>query len=173
MTAWPSDLDASPSASERPASDGACERAYLHAGQVVVSERPCIITTIVGSCVAVYLFDPVRRAGGGNHYVLPAAGALRHASPRFGDVAIPELITRMLSLGCREGDLQAKVFGGASILQSSERAGVESLGMKNVRLARQLLYGRRISVLAEDAGGTRGRKIVFRTDTGDVWVRKL
>src|SRR4051812_48460182 len=103
MTAWPSALDASPSASEQPASDGAHERAYLHAGQVVVSARPCVITTIVGSCVAVYLFDPVRRAGGGNHYVLPVAGGLRHASPRFGDVAIAELITGMLSLGCREG----------------------------------------------------------------------
>jgi chemotaxis protein CheD len=173
MTAWPSDAEPKASSSDLPSSDGFSARVYLHAGQVVVSAEPCIISTIVGSCVAVYLFDPVRRAGGGNHYVLPIAGGLRHASPRFGDMAVTELIARMLELGCREGDLQAKLFGGASILQASEHIGAESLGMKNVRLGRHVLYSRRIAVIAEDVGGTRGRKVVFRTDSGEAWVCRL
>jgi chemotaxis protein CheD len=173
MTARSSDAEARDPSSELPPSDGLSASVYLHAGQVVVSAEPCIISTIVGSCVAVYLFDPVRRAGGGNHYVLPIAGGLSHASARYGDMAVDELIARMLALGCREGDLQAKLFGGASIIQASEYIGAESLGMKNVQLARHALYSRRIAVIAEDVGGTRGRKVVFRTDRGAVWVRRL
>ena len=148
------------------------ERVFLHAGQLVASAERCEVTTIVGSCVMVCLIDPVRRVGGANHYVLPLAGPAQ-PTPRFGDVATRDLVLRMAAHGCREGELQAKIFGGASVLLASDRIGVESLGAKNVRAARQALLARGIPVVAEDVGGTRGRKIVFRTDTGDVWVRRI
>lgn len=153
--------------------NGIAEDAFLHPGHLAVSADRCTITTIVGSCVTVCLFDSVRRAGGANHYVLPIAGAGSLASPRYGDVALAELVRQMLALGCREGDLRAKVFGGASVLLPNERIDAETLGAKNVRVARQILSERRIPVIAEDVGGHRGRKVVFQTDAGDVWVRKL
>jgi chemotaxis protein CheD len=166
-----------PGAESRPLSPrppaGCGAAVYLHAGQIAASREPCAVTTVVGSCVMVCLFDPARGMGGANHYVLPAASAAALASPRFGDVAIPELVARLVALGCRASELSAKVFGGASILQASERIGAESLGAKNVRLARSLLSDMGISVLAEDVGGTRGRKVVFHTDAGSVWVRRL
>jgi chemotaxis protein CheD len=153
--------------------DGPAQGVFLHAGHLAVSADPCTITTIVGSCVTVCLFDPVRRAGGANHYVLPLASASSLSSLRFGDVAVAELVRRMMALGCRQGDLQAKVFGGAGVFLASDRLGGESLGAKNVRMARQILGERRIPVVAEDLGGDRGRKVVFQTDAGDVWVRRL
>lgn len=156
-----------------PQSEPTRTSAYLHAGQIVVSAEPCTITTIVGSCVAVFLFDPVLRAGGGNHYVLPMTGRSDGPAARYGDAAIAELLRRVAALGCRQEDLQAKVIGGASIIQASEHIGAESLGMKNVKLARQILGEHRICILAEDIGGTRGRRVLFRTDSGDVFVRKL
>jgi chemotaxis protein CheD len=155
-----------------PGEPARCE-AYLHAGQIVVSSEPCAITAIVGSCVAVYLFDPGLCVGGGNHYVMPTAGRSDALTTRYGDVAMEALLRRFAAFGCRERDLQAKLVGGASIIQASEHIGAESLGMKNVRLAKRILARRRINVLSEDVGGTRGRKVVFQTDTGVVFIRKL
>jgi chemotaxis protein CheD len=146
---------------------------FLHPGQIVASTEPCTISTIVGSCVAVCLFDPVRRAGGSNHYMLPDAGEPGVASARFGDVATEELLRRMLAIGCRRRDLQAKIFGGASLLPVSRRVSGESLGMKNVHMARRILVEQRIAIVAEDVGGTWGRRVVFRTDVGEAQINRL
>ncbi len=89
---------------------------YLHAGQIVASAVPAAITTIVGSCVAVCLFDPVAGVGGMNHYLLPLP-VQREWSPRFGNVAIAELLRAVLDRGARRDRIQAKVFGGACVIE--------------------------------------------------------
>jgi chemotaxis protein CheD len=141
--------------------------AYLHAGQVFAYAEPCEVTTVLGSCVAVLLFDPVRCAGGASHYLLPYADG--EPSLRYGNVAIAALLTRMLSLGCRQRNLLAKVFGGASMLAK----GTVPLGTKNVEIARRTLTRENIPIVAEDVGSDRGRKLVFHTDEGFVWVKRL
>ena len=145
-------------------------RVYLHAGQVFASPEPCEVSTVLGSCVAVVLVDPVRCVGGASHYLLPFDDHGRSA--RFGNGAITELLARMLALGSRKADLEAKLFGGASML-SQERAGVQTLGSKNVDVARQRLGAEGIPIAAEDVGGYAGRKLVFLTDLGHIWVKKL
>jgi chemotaxis protein CheD len=147
-------------------------KVYLHAGQLHAAAEPCEITTILGSCVAVCLFDPVLRAAGANHYLLPLRVGTAHASPRFGNVAIVDLVERMLALGCRARDLRAKIFGG-STLTGGARIASQALGEQNIRLARETLAERGIPITAEDVGGDRGRKIVVRTDEGIVFVKKL
>jgi chemotaxis protein CheD len=146
------------------------ESVYLHAGEVFASATACTIATIVGSCVAVCLFDEKRCIGGANHYLLSESFVTGRASPRFGNVAIPELILRVIALGSRKGDLCAKIFGGAS---TTAAGGSGTLGSKNVQIARRILSAERIPVVAEDVGGDRGRKIIFHTAEGHVWVRKL
>jgi chemotaxis protein CheD len=145
-------------------------RVYLHAGKVFVSPEPCEVSTVLGSCVAVILVDPVRCVGGASHYLLPFDDHGRSA--RFGNGAITELLARMLALGCRKVDLEAKVFGGASML-SQARADVQTLGSKNVEVARRRLGTEGIPIAAEDVGGYAGRKLVFLTDLGQIWVKKL
>jgi chemotaxis protein CheD len=145
---------------------------YLHAGQVFASVEPCEISTILGSCVAVLLVDPVKRIGGASHYLLPFCASSDRTTPRFGNTAISELLSRMLALGSRRTDLCAKIFGGASTLAQS-RFGVPSLGAKNVDVARHILGVEGIPILAQDVGGFAGRKVVFRTDEGHVWVKRL
>lgn len=145
---------------------------YLHAGQLFASAEACTISTIVGSCVAVCLFDPGRRIGGANHYLLPHRFDGERANARFGQFAIDALVARMLALGCDERGLQAKIFGGASMLAPS-RAPASTLGMQNVATARASLAAHRIPILAEDVGGDRGRKLLFRTDEGHAWIRTL
>jgi chemotaxis protein CheD len=147
---------------------------YLYAGQVFASDAPCEIATVLGSCVSVCLVDPKRGIGGANHYLLPVPVAGAGASPRFGLAAIAQLVERMLALGSARSDLHAKVFGGASLLPGGSREEeVGNLGAQNVALARRALADASIPIAAEDVGGNRGRKVVFRTDEGVVWVRKL
>jgi len=145
---------------------------YLHAGQVVVSREPSAVTTILGSCVAVCLWDPLLGAGGMNHFLLPHWAGNGDSSPRFGNVAVQGLVQQMLRLGSRTANLQAKVFGGACVL-GAFRARAEHLGTKNVQVARAVLAAEGIPIVAEDAGGDRGRKVIFHTDDGTVWIRRL
>jgi chemotaxis protein CheD len=147
------------------------QRVYLHGGQIFASAAPTIVTTIVGSCVAVCLSDRSAGIGGVNHFFLPdnVGGA---ASPRFGNVAIPRLIEEVLAAGARRERLEAKVFGGACILPEAAASGCH-LGAVNVRLAFHVLRQQGIPVLAEDVEGRRGRRIAYHTDTGVAWVRRL
>jgi chemotaxis protein CheD len=142
---------------------------YLHAGELVVTTRPSALTTVLGSCVSVCLWDPGSGVGGMNHYQL-AHHVDRERSRRFGSVAIPELIESVILAGGRQATLQAKVFGGAAQFGGSTR---RSLGTANAELAAQLLAAAHIPVLGGDVGGQRGRKLIFNTDDGTAWVRQL
>ena len=159
--------------SGEPASDNVDRsKAYLHAGHLFVSSTPTAITTILGSCVAVSLWDPERRVGGLNHYLLPnwVGGGL--SSPRFGSVAIVRLIDDVIALGGSPRRLQAKIFGGACILAAFDGAR-HHLGESNVLMAREILGRRDIPIVAQAVGGQRGRKVIFHTDEGVAWVKLL
>ena len=145
---------------------------YLHPGQLHASATACTITTILGSCVAVCLFDRVRGVGGANHYLLPYHAGHDQASPRFGNVAVQSLLDRVLALGAVRRDLEAKLFGGACVLDAF-RNGDNHLGTKNVEAARALLHAEGIPVRAEDVGGRRGRKLVFHVDDGSALVKLI
>jgi chemotaxis protein CheD len=142
---------------------------YLQPGEVHASGAPTVITTILGSCVAVCLFDLERGVGGMNHYLL-AQPVRRERSTRFGSVAIEALFARLAELGAPARGLRAKVFGGAAVLGS--RSG-RTLGDDNVALAVATLEAHSVPIVAGDTGGTRGRKLVFHTHGGDAFVREL
>ncbi len=144
---------------------------YLHAGQIFASPTPAAISTVLGSCVAVCLHDPVTKVGGMNHYLLPLHVDREH-SPRFGTVAVPALIDAMVKAGASRGSIVAKVFGGASVIGAVAGRG-RRLGEENAILALRLLEEARIPVLDHDVGGSRGRKLVFFADEGTAWVRQL
>jgi chemotaxis protein CheD len=143
---------------------------YLHAGQLAAVATPTAITTILGSCVAVCLHDPAARVGGMNHFLLPHH-VERERSPRFGTVAVPQLVEAVVKAGASRGALRAKVFGGASVLGALRAT--RNLGEENAELALRLLADAGIPVLDRDVGGTRGRKVVFIADEGTAWVRQL
>ncbi len=134
--------------------------------------RPCQIRTILGSCVAICLWDSRQRAGGMNHFLLPASSKGHPATTRFADVATETLLDKLQALGCRLPHLQAKIFGGASMFQKQDRHSV-SLGAKNVAAALQLMGSAGIPVVVQETGGTHGRKIIFNTDDGIVWCQRI
>lgn len=144
---------------------------YLQPGQLIAAPEPLEISTVLGSCVAVCLWDRRRGQGGANHFLLPSHGGAQ-ASPRYGDVAVGQLVAALLALGSRRDDLVAKLFGGASVI-SAFRGVREQLGVRNVAVARHLLAQERVPVVAEDVGGQRGRKLIFHTDDGLARVRLI
>ena len=145
---------------------------YLHSGQIHVSDEPCSITTILGSCVAVCMWDPLEGVGGATHYLLPNRVSGHNASVRFGNCAIEQLISRLIKMGAKHANLQAKLFGGACIF-AGFRSLEEQLGTKNVQLAIRMLDEAVIPVITHDVGGPQGRKLIFNTDSGDAWVKLL
>lgn len=146
---------------------------YVHVGQLHVATEPADLTTILGSCVAVCIFDCVRRWGGMNHYALAEGTAEGVRALRYGGPAIRSLLARLRSLGSEARDLEAKVFGGASVLEAFSRSGQGRLGLQNAELALRLLADEHIRVVGQDVGGHQGRKLVFRTDDGSALVRTL
>ena len=146
---------------------------YLYPGDLAVSQEPCTLNTVVGSCVAVFLWDAKRKQGGMNHFLLPRLPAGSEASPRFGNSAIELLIERMERIGSASADLVAKVFGGAHVLGQAQRDSGNHLGLQNAEIAVEALRAARIHVLASDLGGTRGRRVVVHTVDGSAWVKEL
>lgn len=144
---------------------------YVHAGQLATVRAPAELTTILGTCVAVCLWDPVRQVGGINHYLLPHLVGDAVASPRFGAHAIAALIEAVSRAGGGGVKLQAKVFGG---MQARMRSSTHhDLGHANAELAFRLLADARIRVVASDVGGERGRKLIFRLPSGEALVKYL
>jgi chemotaxis receptor (MCP) glutamine deamidase CheD len=145
----------------------------LHVGGVHASGEPSVIKTLLGSCVAVCLWDEHARAGGMNHFLLPEGDPRGPAdeATRFGVHAMDRLVGEMLKLGADPRRFVAKVFGGASVLaMSGARAGIPEA---NVAFVRAYLVREGIQVAATSVGGTLPRQISFFTDTGRVLVRRV
>jgi len=141
---------------------------FLYPGQVFVSREPVTISTILGSCAAVCLWDRRQRFGGMNHYLIPV-GEESSANPyRYGNYANEALLNKLLALGCEVKDLQGKIFGGASQFTVDPE---KSLGSQNVKLAEEFLQKLRIPLLLADVSGKRGRRLAFRTDDGTTTLK--
>ena len=144
---------------------------YLHPGLIFAQKEACVITTVLGSCISVCLWDPVSKAGGMNHYMLPLWNGEGLPSPKYGNIAIQKLIEKMLALGCKKENLRAKVFGGGAVLESS--SGLLNIGERNIMLAEDMLGEGSIPIISKSIGGNQGRKLIFCSGTGEVLMKKI
>ena len=147
------------------------QRHFLRPGQILVSTAPAAVTTILGSCGAVCLWDEGRQIGGLNHFMLPHLAGSGVASPRFGHFAMTELLQQMQAAGGRPAFLQARVFGGSCMFEQMQSP--MHLGQKNVDLALEFLSARGIDVVDSAVGGSRGRKLIFHPDEGTAWLNLI
>lgn len=146
---------------------------YLHPGQTYATQSPRQITTIVGSCVAMLLWSSRFRIGGATHYLLPEWNREGEPSARYGDIALASLLKHMLDLGASIFDLQAYIYGGASILESLQGLSGK-LGHKNVEVAKEWLRKYpQIRLYDHHTGGKRGRKIIFDTFEGTTTLYEI
>jgi chemotaxis protein CheD len=144
---------------------------YLLPGSLFAHRESHVVTTVLGSCVSVCLWDPVRKIGGINHYMLPFWNGEGLASPKYGNIAIAKLIERMLDLGCDKRSLKAKVFGGSAMFRVT--SALMNIGERNIILAQDSLSDENIPIIASDLGGKTGRKLIYDTGTGGVSMKRL
>lgn len=144
---------------------------YLYPGNLFAHKSPHMVTTVLGSCVSVCLWDKRLGVGGMNHYMLPLWNGEGLATPRYGNIAINKLYEKMLGMGCNHKDLVAKVFGGGEVLAVTHA--VLNVGQRNVLLAMDMLKEMKIRIVSSKVGGKTGLKLLFNTSTGAVLVKTL
>lgn len=128
----------------------------VQAGHAISDDPAVCLTTILGSCVAACLWDPVAGVGGMNHFLLPERPEGAVGDKRYGVQAMEVLINGLLQRGARRERLQAKAFGGGRM---SER--MADIGARNAAFIRGFLADEGIPLVAESLGGGAARRIQF------------
>lgn len=139
-------------------------------GEVEASGRPLRLHTTLGSCVAVCLFDPVARAGGMNHILVPSSAAGTKCGARCGVHAMELLINAVMRAGADRRRLVAKAFGAGNVLPVFR---MPTVGELNAKFVRNFLRTERIPLLAERLGGDQAVRVSFHTDTGKAIVHTV
>jgi chemotaxis protein CheD len=142
---------------------------FLEPGFIFLAAKPTIISTVLGSCVAVCIYDRKRKVGGMNHFRLPFIDDKGKTTSLYGNVATLALIRMMLYELSKTKHLEAQLFGGAY----NSKVSPKDFGHENVMAARKVLANKMIPIISEDVGGQMGRKIVFNTHTNEVGVIKV
>ncbi|WBU61350.1 chemotaxis protein CheD [Paracoccus albus] len=138
-------------------------RIHVIQGQFEVSrgEPECCMTTVLGSCISVCIFDPQAQAGGMNHFLLAAGRTGGHASASYGVNAMELLINGVLKLGADRRRLRAHVFGGAKMV-----AGLKNVGALNAAFAAEFLRAEGMRIMTHSVGGDQARRINFWPSVG-------
>lgn len=147
------------------------QRYFLLPGEIAYATERTIISTLLGSCVSVCLYDPVKKYGGLNHYMLPnqGEGGARLSKGKYGAYAIPRLFEMAEKAGSRRSDLIASVFGGGHVsghLGSVAETGLYNISDRNSLKAETTLKEMGVKIVKRDTGGTTARKIHLDTQTG-------
>jgi chemotaxis protein CheD len=147
---------------------------YLPPGALCCLAEPGVVTTVLGSCVSVCLWDGACGIAGINHFILPVSDSDTPCL-RYGNFSIDRLVEAMLEHGADFEALSAKVFGGAAVLpQSMEAAaGGKHVGAHNVDFAVARLEELGIPIIARRTGGNSGMNVQLFTETGEVLVRAI
>jgi len=143
--------------------------AYVHPGRFQTSRSAGDFTTVVGSGAVVCVWDPVAKVAGMAHFLLPEKGSAPPA-PRFGDVAMQQLLDELERLGGQRAHFRANIYGGSAPPIAAESG---HLGERNVQAAAAFLSSRGIVIHQKDVGGAGGRKVVFVPASGLASVVRL
>ncbi len=155
-------------------------RVIIDPGESYVTKKDEIISTLLGSCVAACLYDPVNRVIGMNHFLLAQQPAAHNAAllasegGRYGIHAMELTINQMLKLGAERIHLKAKAFGGGDVLSLGKQfRGGQSIGSINCEFIKTFLKTERIPLVAAGLGGEIGRNIFFLASDFSVYVKRI
>ncbi len=157
------------------------KRLLLHPGDYRVTDKPIMMSTLLGSCVAVCLYDPARRIMGMNHFVLAEPKRNDEVSlstseaSRYGNHAMTMLVNDLLRLGAKKSRLQAKAFGGSNLLTDrlNDCDKPTDIGSVNAGYVHEFLELHRIPLISADLGGNHGRQIHFSGYDYAVYLRRI
>ena len=141
------------------------QKHHVIQGEHAVSGDPdTVLTTVLGSCVAACLHDPVRGVGGMNHFLLADGGdgeIVADEAMRYGAYAMEILINDLMKRGARRERLEAKLFGGAKMIET-----LHDVGSSNAAFAQRFLEDEGIPIVSASLGGRRARRVEFWPASG-------
>ena len=141
-------------------------------GALHLAQGDELIETLLGSCVAACVRDPLVRGGGMNHVMLPvegrSSGGTRLAATAYGSYAMEVLLNAIYQAGGRRERLEVKLFGGGRML-----AGMTDIGLRNIEFLRDYLRVEGLRLVSEDVGGTTPRKVLYQPASGKAKLRRL
>lgn len=152
-------------------------KVFLHPGEFYFSDDSSHVHTILGSCISITLWHPELHIGGMCHFTLPMFPGVRNADRemdgRYADDVMHMFRRESSKYGTKLTEYHAKIFGGGNMIKSKGENTEYSIGTKNATAAMTLLMGDNIDILVAHVGEFGHRRIVFDTNTGDVWVRHV
>jgi chemotaxis protein CheD len=146
-------------------------------GEYFASATGDIITTTLGSCVSICIFDDLAKVGGMNHYMLPEPVSsekdIIFGHAKYGVISMELLINECIKLGAKKANLKAKVFGGANMFASKNLHTSVEVGKKNIDFAHKYLALEKIQIVSEDLAKDHARKIYFDPANGFVKLFRI
>lgn len=149
---------------------------HLEPRECLITAKPTLLSTILGSCLALTVFDPTTKVGGMTHAFLPTIEEYPDDQDvcKFVDSSIMHMFAMLKRKNVDIEGVEIKLFGGGEVLTASgDDSGRLSVGRRNVETALQELSKGGLRITASDTGGRTGRKLLFLTHTGGAWVKKL
>lgn len=139
----------------------------------LVLDPGTIMTIGLGSCIGIVLYDRSLKVAGLSHIMLPDSTQFKNASNpmKFADSAIPILIDKMYKQGCKKQNIIAKIAGGASMFNFSDKSIISDIGKRNSEAVKKVLKDLSIPIIAEDTGGDKGRTMILEASTGKVTLK--
>ena len=148
------------------------QKIYLKPGELVVADEPALVTTVLGSCIAVTLYSPRLQIGTICHAVLPTGKTSQPS--RYVDQSVHFMLNYFRKQRVDIKELVAKMFGGAEMFtQVIPESRDRTVGAQNIRSALDSLSLAGMEPVALDVGGKQGRKLIFNTRTGEVFLKRL
>lgn len=134
-----------------------------------------LITVGLGSCIGIALYDKINAIGGLAHIMLPESKQFNNVTNphKFADLAIPILVDRMIKKGANLKNIKAKIAGGASMFNFSDKSMNMDIGNRNSISVRLVLKNMNIPLLNEDVGGNKGRTMILDTAGYIVQIRTV
>ncbi len=152
---------------------------HLGPGNIYLAERPCIVTTVLGSCISVTMFAIRLQLGIICHGLLPTCNESScptncTAGARYVDCSVLQMLKALYRMGARRPEIKVKIFGGAEMLRPVNGSNDSiNVGRQNIISACRAIERHGLNLSASDIGGNWGRKILFYTHTGDVFLRRI
>jgi chemotaxis protein CheD len=154
--------------------------------ELKVTDNSCTLASFgLGSCVAVAMFDPLKKVAGLAHVMLPDSRGKEQpdgAQGKFADTAVPTLVEELKKLGARKNGLRCKIVGGAQMFEIPGSSRKESglavgspahIGARNIEAVKQELEKLKVPLIGEDTGGNYGRTVKFNSTSGELEVSSI
>jgi len=142
----------------------------VETGSIKISNNSnALITSALGSCVAITLYDKRKKTGGMVHYILPENPGGKKKE-KYADSGIKLLLEKMLELNAKKEDIEAKMIGGAIMFEEFIDDVENSIGKRNVKKGEKILKELEIKLAARDIGGNYGRSVKFQLSDGNVYI---